>query len=244
MTETVFREMVGVGLPLVLTHGFGDTSSTWDAQWPRLARRCRALRWDLPGHGRSPRHDGPEAYSRNAALDHLDAMIRWVGGDAVLIGHSLGGYLSLCRAVTRPESVRGLVLLSTGPGYRNPEARERWNRGVRRIAKRFPVPRAATQLVEQHDDLVIANLARIRVPVLLLCGERDRAYHAGIELLRARLPDVRVHIVSGAGHHPHVSHAAEVQERIEAFLAGPLSEARGRGPAEHRATSGSGREGT
>lgn len=86
------------------THGFGDTSSTWDAQWPQLVRRYRALRWDLPGHGRSPRHDDPEAYSRNAALDHLDAMIRRVGDDAVLIGHSLGGYLSLCRAFAPPRA--------------------------------------------------------------------------------------------------------------------------------------------
>ena len=191
MTETVFREIAGAGLPLVLTHGFGDTSSTWDGQWTGPARRYRAPRWDLPGHARSSGDDHPEACSRNAALAHLDEMIRRVGGDAVLIGHSLGGYLSLCRAVTRPEGVRGLVLLSTGPGYRNPEARERWNRGVRRIANRFPVPRAATRLVEQHDDLVIANLARIRVPVLVLCGERDLAYHAGMELLQARLADVR-----------------------------------------------------
>lgn len=220
MNGSVFFEIDGSGLPLVLTHGFGDASSTWDALWPGLVRRHRVLRWDLPGHGRSHRSEDPAAYSREVAVDHLDELIRRIGGEVVLIGHSLGGYLSLCRATTRRAGVRGLVLLSSGPGYRNPDARERWNRKVHRVADRFSLPPAAARLVEQHDDVVISALAGVRVPVLLLCGERDRAYHAGMEFLEARLADARLHFVPDAGHHPHVSHADDVHARIEAFLAG------------------------
>ena len=40
-------------------------------------------------------------------------------GPAVLVGHSLGGYLSLAHAATRPGVARGIVVLNTGPGFRN-----------------------------------------------------------------------------------------------------------------------------
>lgn len=219
-TDGIWWESAGEGPSLILTHGFGDSSATWDALWPALARGHCVLRWDLVGHGRSPRPEAAAAYSREVAVDDLGTMIDRVGGEAVLVGHSLGGYLSLCRAVTKPMGVRALVLLSTGPGYRDPTARERWNRGVRRVAERFELPPVACRLVEQHDDLVIANVSRIRVPVLLVCGEEDRAYHAGLRFLEGRLPDARLALVPGAGHHPHCSHAGPVLSVVEEFLRG------------------------
>jgi pimeloyl-ACP methyl ester carboxylesterase len=216
--EGIRWECDGEGLPLVLTHGFGDSLETWSHLWPLLRGRHRVLRWDLMGHGGSPRPKEDEAYSRDLALDDLDAMIDRVGGEAVLVGHSLGGYLSLCRSAKKPEGVRALILLSTGPGYRDPVARKRWNRGVEKVAKRFDVPSAAVRLVEQHDDLVMANLEKIQMPVLLACGEEDTNYHAGLRYLEGRLADAHLVLIPGAGHHPHATHAGQLHSAIEEFL--------------------------
>jgi pimeloyl-ACP methyl ester carboxylesterase len=95
--------------PLVLVHGLGGTIENWRALAPPLAARHRVLVPDLPGHGRS----APLAEAR-----HVDALAEAVcgiadaeqAGDAVWIGHSLGGVVGLRAAVVRPDAVRGLVL--------------------------------------------------------------------------------------------------------------------------------------
>lgn len=218
-TSPIHVEVAGAGPPLLFSHGFGDSSDTWDAQIPALARSFRTLRWDLPGHGRSARPEEPEAYSREVALDHLGALVARLGTGVVLIGHSLGGYLSKCHTLLRPEGIRALVLIASGPGFRDPAARERWNRGVARVAERCGVPLASARMVEQHDALVMDGLERIRCPVLLITGEKDSAYHAAADYTARRLPDARSLRVAGGGHHVHRSHAEIVNAEIERFLA-------------------------
>jgi len=205
--------------PLFFTHGFGDDSNTWREQVSAFAARHRILCWDLPGHGRSERPSDVEAYSREIALEDLRQGIDLLGPMPVLVGHSLGGYLSQCHAVRHPGSVRALVLIATGPGYRDPAGRDKWNRGVGRIAHRFDVPAEAVRLVEQHDALVMEGLDAMTMPVLVMAGERDRAYHGGIDYLERRLPNVQRLIVPDAGHHVHATHAEQVNEAIRAFLA-------------------------
>lgn len=206
------------GPPLLLTHGLGDSSETWDALRDALPR-FRSVAWDLPGHGRSEKPEDPEAYSRDIALADLKALVDTAGDDVVLVGHSLGGYLTQCHAVARPAGLRALVLIATGPGFSDTARRERWNRYVRRAADRFDIPAAATRLGEQHDDRVIASLAQLDVPVLQICGERDDGYHAAMALLERKVRNVESKLVPGAGHHVHVSHATEVADTIRGFLA-------------------------
>lgn len=226
-TTSIHVEIEGQGPPLLFTHGFGDSGETWDAQIPALGRSFRTLRWDLPGHGRSARPEEPDAYSREIALAHLDALVAQLGTGVVLIGHSLGGYLSQCHTVLRPERVRALVLIASGPGFRDPAARERWNRGVQRVAERCGVPIASARMVEQHDALVMDGLERVRCPVLLITGELDSAYHGAADYTERRLPDARSLRVPGGGHHVHRSHPDVVNAAIERFLAA-LPQARAR----------------
>ena len=131
MSETnsdtrIHVETSGDGPPLVFTHGFGDDASTWAAQLPVFSTRHRTLAWDLPGHGRSAKPEAQAAYSREIALARLDEVLTMAGSPAVLIGHSLGGYLSMCRVVNdapgiawsvSPQLVDGLIQVKR-PGGR------------------------------------------------------------------------------------------------------------------------------
>jgi pimeloyl-ACP methyl ester carboxylesterase len=99
----------GDGTPLVLVHGLGGTIENWRALAPALAARHRVLVPDLPGHGRSellPEARDVDALAE-AVLGIADAEAT---GDAVWIGHSLGGLVALRAAVLRPDAVRGVVL--------------------------------------------------------------------------------------------------------------------------------------
>lgn len=214
-------ERTGSGPPIILTHGLGDSAATWDPLQPLLEARFATVRWDLPGHGRSAKPTRKQDYSLAGVLADLEAVIDATAGDVVLMGHSLGGYLSQYRAIGNLDRVRGLVLIATGPGFRSVEKRETWNAYVRRSAESFDVPAAAVGLAEQHDDSVMANLEKLTVPVLQIVGERDEQYHRALEVLKGRVPHIETMIVPGAGHHVHRSHAAEVGNRILSFLENP-----------------------
>jgi pimeloyl-ACP methyl ester carboxylesterase len=218
MGERVHHEVLGTGPGIVLTHGFGDTSETWSEQVPALARRHAVHCWDLLGHGRSAKPNEASAYSRDGAVEELGRLAALCEGPAVLVGHSLGGYLSQCLALRKPERVRALVLINTGPGYRDPAGRERWNRGAQAALLRFDVPPESVAMLEQHDSFVIDHLDEIRVPVLALAGGRDRGYHGALAYYERRLRDVETQIVSDAGHHVHRTHADTVNAAITTFL--------------------------
>jgi pimeloyl-ACP methyl ester carboxylesterase len=211
----------GSGEPLVLTHGGGSTGETWREQVAALATRHSVTVWDLPGHGRSERPDDPGQYTRDALLGHLGALVAAAGGGGpvALVGHSLGGYLSLALAIVRPELVRAIVAVATGPGFRDEESRRQWNEGIVTWGSGLGLPAHVAAVAAQPDALVIDRLAEISVPVLVVVGSRDRRFHAATEYFERKL-GARVLVVDGAGHHVHETHAAEVNAAIVELLAG------------------------
>ena len=139
---------------------------------------------------------------------------------AVLVGHSLGGYLALAHAATRPGVARAIVVLNTGPGFRDPEKREGWNERSRRNAHRFGVPEQVTTMNLQEDSVVMDRLADIATPTLVLAGGDDRPEYTGSgQYLERKMPDARLAVVEGGGHSMHEdTHAAEVADLIAEFV--------------------------
>jgi pimeloyl-ACP methyl ester carboxylesterase len=203
---------------VIATHGFGDDKATFAAQEEPLRRHgCEVITWDLPGHGTTGQ-PLPE-YSPGAGREALASIAARSTRPVVLLGHSLGGYLSLAHAVLHPRDVAGLILVSTGPGYRNAAARAQWNAYV--DAMDLPLMHrkpGIERLCHQEDSLVIDSLAEIRIPVLQLIGGHDRRYNAGAEYLTAKLPDVETVWVEGGRHHPQQTHADEVNAHILCYL--------------------------
>jgi pimeloyl-ACP methyl ester carboxylesterase len=185
-----------------------------------LSDRFTVVAVDLLGHGASPVPDDPAEYTRDRALDDLDDVLGELDQPAVLVGHSLGGYLALAHAATRPGVDRGVVVLNTGPGYRDPVKREEWNDRSRRNAHRFGVPEQVTSLNLQEDSVVMDRLAEITTPTLVLAGSADRPEYTGAgEYLERKMPDARLVIVEDGGHSMHEdTHAAEVAELIAGFI--------------------------
>ena len=214
----VHAQATGSGPGLVLTHGYGDTSATWEAQVPALARRFETRAWDLIGHGASSCPEDPDAFTRETALADLESVLEGAAEPLVLVGHSLGGYLSLCFAIQSPARVRALVLIATGPGYRDPDSRAAWNRGARLAPARFGLPPRTAGILEQRDSFVIDALDRVAMPTLLVVGEKDQRFHAGMRYLEQRLPAAELVIVPAAKHMLQRTHPAELNGAIERFL--------------------------
>jgi pimeloyl-ACP methyl ester carboxylesterase len=215
-------EIVGDGIPVVLTTGMGNSSAVWSKIAAQFEGKARTLVWDFRGHGFSEKSDHPSDYSAGNGIGDLVQMIANAGGTAsnpaILIGHSLGGYLSLQVAQQHPELVKALVLIATGPGFRNDAAREKWNEFARTIKLDADTDPAARLLAVQSDDSVIRNLENVPVPTLVIVGERDAGFHGAKDYLLSKLPDATAVVVGGAGHSVHKTHSAEVNEAIMQFI--------------------------
>ncbi|MEE1565090.1 MAG: alpha/beta hydrolase [Acidimicrobiales bacterium] len=204
---------------LVCTTGWANERSVWNAIADDLSADHAVSTWDLRGHGGSGTPP-PGSYSREHALDDLSTVLDEAGRPAVLVGHSLGGYLSLAHTLSHPDDVAALVLIATGPGFRKPEAREEWNASVMAAAEKLDLAPGVAELSLHVDAQVIDNLAEITCPVLVLLGERDRRFAASANLFERDL-DVRATVVvPDQGHMVHVKAAAECVAAIREFTAG------------------------
>lgn len=240
-------EVTGRGQPVLLTHGYSDTCRMWDGQRQTLADRYRVVTWDMRGHGQTESPEDPARYSVDSTVGDMRALLRHLGvGRAVVGGLSLGGYVSLAFCLAHPEMVRALVICDSGPGYRNPAAREAWNaraheraaalearglaalgdgsRAMREVARssaqgcatgsRSPaagesVPRhrsaqglahAARGMLAQTGSTVIDGLPSIRVPTLIIVGDRDQPFQAPSAYMARKVPGARLEIIPDAGH--------------------------------------------
>jgi pimeloyl-ACP methyl ester carboxylesterase len=108
--------------PIILTHGWGANSTEWDYLKKELADDFRLIVWDLPGLGRSSRPTNRDYSMENLARD-LEAVLELAGDrSAILLGHSIGGMITLtfCRLFPQAlgERVRAIALVQTT--YTNP----------------------------------------------------------------------------------------------------------------------------
>ena len=105
--------IAGSGPVIVMLHGVGDSSTTWEPVHAKLAQRFTVIAPDLLGHGESdkPRADYSLASFANGLRDLLTAL----GIDRVtLVGHSYGGGLAAQFAYQYPQFVERIVLVSAG----------------------------------------------------------------------------------------------------------------------------------
>ncbi|MFF0108423.1 alpha/beta fold hydrolase [Streptomyces hirsutus] len=108
---TIAYEVAGSGPLIVLAHGMGDSRAAYRAVAPQLvAAGYRVAAVDLRGCGESGT-DWP-AWSRTAIAGDLLAVIRHLGGPAVLVGHSVSGGAATIAAAQEPSLITAVVELA------------------------------------------------------------------------------------------------------------------------------------
>ncbi|MCS7464357.1 alpha/beta hydrolase [Paenibacillus doosanensis] len=100
----------GQGPAVVLLHGFCGSSAYWDKLLPLLPDGCRFIAPDLRGHGDSEAPEG--TYTMETIADDIAQFIGKLGlGQAIVLGHSLGGYATLALAERHPNVLSGFGLI-------------------------------------------------------------------------------------------------------------------------------------
>ncbi|HEX2968302.1 MAG TPA: alpha/beta hydrolase [Bacteroidales bacterium] len=114
----------GKGFPVMLVHGYLESSEVWNGFSDRLSSEFRVIAIDLPGHGRS------EVYSETHSMELMAYIIRELleklGINKVfLTGHSLGGYVTLAFLDLYPQYLSGYCLFHSHPLADSPEVTEK-----------------------------------------------------------------------------------------------------------------------
>ncbi len=209
--------------PVVLLHGARVSRTMWRPQLAALERAGRpAVAIDLPGHGTRI----AERFTLAGATAAVEEAVDAVGGRAVVVGMSLGGYLGIHHAALRPDQVVGL-LAGACCSVPDQPATAAWQLAVRGITR---LPDGGAWLNQRLVDLalppegaaacaeggfalavmgdllaevrridVLADLARVRCPVWLVNGSLDHFRLQERAFLRAA-PGARRVLVRGATH--------------------------------------------
>lgn len=117
------KDYGGDGQPIVMVHGLGGSIANWDFLAPRLTGQGHVVALDLPGFGLSP--PGPD-WSLETHANAIVDFVEHTGPPVVLIGNSMGGLLSEMVAATRPDLVKGMILISPATPPRWPDPHRHW----------------------------------------------------------------------------------------------------------------------
>ena len=99
---------------VVLLHGYLESMYVWDDFLPLITPEVRVITVDIPGHGITD--SVAEVHTMEMMADILHDMLDAMGIERVtMVGHSMGGYIALAFCEKYPESLDGLVLLSSTP---------------------------------------------------------------------------------------------------------------------------------
>jgi pimeloyl-ACP methyl ester carboxylesterase len=142
--------------------------------------------------------------------------------------------------------VRALVICDSGPGYRNAEARAAWNQRAEERAAELErlgldalggrsremreamgehrsargLAHAARGMLAQEGTRVIDGLASIRVPTLIIVGDRDQPFLAPCEYMAKKIPGARLEMIAGAGHASNLDQPEAFNRVLRDFLQG------------------------
>jgi len=141
----------GVGTPVVLLHGFPDTSYLWRNQIATLvAAGYRAIVPDLRGRGRSERPESAEGYRLTSIVADVAAIMDALGVErAHVIGHDWGAATAWLFATLKPQRVDRLIVASVGhPSTRGKPSLDELQKGWYRLLFLFP----GIEATLQQDD--------------------------------------------------------------------------------------------
>jgi pimeloyl-ACP methyl ester carboxylesterase len=203
--------MAGEGEPILMLHGLGGTKASFLPSIAALAPHGRrVIAADLPGFGHSAkpiaaRYD-PKFFSQ-AVVALMDAL----GLNRTdIVGHSLGGRVTLEVVMYAPERFRHAVLMTPSLAWLRERPLARWLRLVRpELGLLQPAPR---------PELFWDRLRHLEPPALFVWGSRDPVVPAAFERhVREAVPQAK-HVTLNCGHIPQIERPDELHAAIRGFL--------------------------
>ena len=224
-------EWANNGEALVLLHGGLSQTSHFDVSvLPAVERTFHIFGYDRTGHGYTADRDGSMhfEFQYEEAVMYLEDVVT---EPAHLIGHSDGAIISLMVAMRRPDLVKSVVAFGGNFHYNGTLPMPEWDGSVSpedraeysitspdapetldgKIAKMFSIWKS-------EPTFTVADIARIKCPVLVLVGDDDVIDHKHSVLMFESIPQARLAVMPGTSHQAHKEKPEMFQMFIREFL--------------------------
>lgn len=231
-------------LPLIVLHGFTQTSRSWDRLIEFLEPQWPVIRVDLPGHGQSNFAD--------ADLWNIADLVSTTCGRGIYLGYSMGGRVALHVALRHPHLVSQLVMIGATPGIVDDIERTERRRADDELASSIEsdgvpafidhwlanpmfagLPDNPTDIADRKRNTAtgLANSLRhagtgtqeplwnqletLQMPVTIIVGDEDPKFTAiGKEMAATIGPNASLFLIAGSGHTAHLEQPAAVARVI------------------------------
>ena len=178
----IYYSDTGQGEPVILLHGYLETSEIWSGFGKKLAEKYRVISIYLPGHGLS------KVYGESHSMEFMAGAVKGLLDNlnikkVFLTGHSMGGYVTLAFLELYPEFLKGYCLFHSHPFADSPEVVQKRENDIKivRSGKKYliypmsiPTMFAADNLNKFHEAVQrskdIASTIRDECMIAVLNG--------------------------------------------------------------------------
>jgi len=196
----IHYEVQGSGEPVILVHGlYSSARMNWDlpGTTAALASHYQVIAFDNRGHGQSGKPEAEDQYGVPMAEDIPRLMDHLHIAKAHVAGYSLGGMIVMKFLTLHPDRATSAVLGGVGWLKSDSPLERFWE--IIPAGRNSKVPAAclhgAAKLAVSENEV-----KAVRVPVVIIVGDRDPCRRMYVEPLQRIRPDWPAHLIAGAGH--------------------------------------------
>lgn len=174
--KKISYSVVGNGKPVMLVHGFGEDSSVWLQQAEFLQKKIRTIIPDLPGSGAS---ELVTDMSMEGMADVLMAILKAEKTETcTMIGHSMGGYITLAFAEKYPKQLNGFGLFHSSAFADSEEKKATRRKGIE-----FILQNGAFEFLKTSTPNLFAPVTKTERPRLVEEQVKSLAYFSASSLV-------------------------------------------------------------
>ncbi|WP_133506499.1 alpha/beta fold hydrolase [Flavobacterium chryseum] len=158
----------GQGNAIVLLHGFLENKKMWAEYISLFSEKYRVIAIDLLGHGESECLGYVHSMEENANIVH-EVLEHLQIEKAIMVGHSMGGYVGLAFAELYPENIQKLVLLNSTSKEDTPEKKLNRTRAIKAVKQNYVgfVSLAIANLFSENNRTrLVEEIEKIKIQAL------------------------------------------------------------------------------